>query len=151
MEDFVLRLATIEDATEICQVEASAITNNPLIRLLWPNVPLDARESPKGQEYTVLESEVKWTQESIQDTPKNCWVVITHEPTNRIAAFAQWQFNKGRSEEEWKKMWDNRRRPEGINVELCDATSGQNLLKRAKILGDQDYASMLLHTDIELS
>jgi hypothetical protein len=99
MEDFVLRLAMIEDATEICHVEASAITNNPPVRLLWPNVPLDARESPQGQEYTVLESEVKWTQESIQDTPKNCWVVITHELTNRIAAFAQWQFNKGRSEE----------------------------------------------------
>lgn len=59
----------------------------------------------------------------------------------KIIAYAYWQYHKGRSEEEWKTLWETRkeRRPEGIYHELVDATGGQRTLKRAKIIGSSDY------------
>jgi hypothetical protein len=58
-----------------------------------------------------------------------------------VVGYALWEWHEGRTAEEWRYFWETRTRPAGINLGLCDVTSGQRVLKRPGILGDRPYAS----------
>ena len=106
------------------------------LKLIWPNV-----EEPQGLTTSLQGGFVQQRLKEMAESTTSCWVIMT-EASDAPAACASWQHHRGKSEKEWKDIYDERWRSGELNQALADATEGVLLLKRAKILGNQDCICM---------
>lgn len=142
---------TIDGARTIHAIEDESRTkDNPSLigPLLWPRQkpfegtletkPISSNEDKKGPTFGGHDNlrELKQMKD-----PANSYLVATEEVTGKPVAYAFWQYHHGKSEEEWTEFYRRRHRPPGMNHALADATGGVRILKRAKILGDEDCMS----------
>ncbi|KAJ5923286.1 hypothetical protein N7454_008531 [Penicillium verhagenii] len=71
--------------------------------------------------------------------PKNTYLLITEETTNKAVAFSWWAHAKGQTVSQWAEGYKNRYRPPTMNGALMDATGGVRYLKRADVLGEKEF------------
>ena len=132
----------LDGAHTIHPIEAGARNEqNPgLIRpLMWPRqTPTDENVEDHKPQASGLYDERDLDQ--IRD-PASSYLLVTEEATGNAVAYVFWQHQRGKSEEEWAAFYKERYRQPGLNHGLADATGGVRILKRAKILGDQDCLS----------
>ncbi|OQE08327.1 hypothetical protein PENVUL_c010G01073 [Penicillium vulpinum] len=74
--------------------------------------------------------------------PKNTYLLITEEATNKAIAFVWWAHCKGQMAAQWAEGYNNRYRPPTMNGALMDATGGARYLKRAKLLEEKDFIQL---------
>jgi hypothetical protein len=151
---------TLAAAGTLRVIEESAIEDSVLAPLLWLRQPIsDQSLHPNGvpapsnsvtaastQPGATAENEAQNAEEdartlSFLQDPCNHYRLVTDTATNTPIAFVWWQYCKGQTDSQWAEKYSNRWRPELMNKALADATGGVQFLKRAKLLGDQDFFS----------
>ncbi|KAJ5394012.1 uncharacterized protein N7487_011653 [Penicillium crustosum] len=127
---------TIWDIEMAAQNDSNKKNNSSIGALLWPAHLQPKVEGPKrasdGQD-----DEIRRMIPMLGD-PKNIYLLITEEATNKPVAFACWAHSKGKTAAQWAEGYSNRYRPPTMNGALMDATGGVRYLKRAELLGEKD-------------
>jgi len=149
--EYILSLATPEDALDIVDVEDAAIAgrpDEPMQPLLWPaHLKSATNEEPAAESSSTPAHPADGPPGSFvlhyMSAPENTYVKITHKDADggeQLVAFGLFMLVPMRTPEQWaERFGPNRPLPKGINVPLYNATTGVRLVKRQKIIGSQTY------------